>query len=256
MLLLTISGCESDPVPSVPIGITQVLNVPADFPSIQEAINTSRSGDTIRVAPGIYQENLLIDSKDLTLLGAGRGVSIIQGYITFRKTSQGSITGFTITQGTLSGLHLVESNITVSRNQIDLNVLSGIKIERSAGVVSDNLVLNNGEEGILIEDTSGMVIGSNTITNNKTDGITLNNSSPTIITNIVEDNGADGISIRGFDRFSAPLLSANSINRNGGVGHYDIICLGPNTNPTGSGNRFGDCLNCTECGTFAQAAGL
>lgn len=250
MLLGIISGCDSDTNSPDPIGATRILNVPSDFTSIQEAINNSRSGDTIRVAPGSYKENLTIDSKALTLLGAGRGFSLIQGFVVF-KSSQGSITGFTITGGTFSGITLVNSNITITGNQIDHSTLSGIKVENSQGVISDNRILDNGEEGILVEDTLDLVIGSNTIMRNKTDGITLNNSSPTILNNIIQNNGADGISIRGFNFFSAPLLTQNRINDNGDLSNYDIICLGPVTNPTGKGNRFGDCFNCAECSALA-----
>jgi len=250
IVLWVLSGCNSDTGPT-PIGPTQVLNVPADFASIQEAINASRSGDTVRVAPGFYKEDLTIDSKSLTLLGAGRGISIIQGFVIF-KTSQGSFKGFTVTGSTLSGLHLVNSNMTLSSNQIDHSALSGIKVEKSSGVISDNQILNNQEEGILVEDTLGLVIGSNVIEGNQSDGITLNNSSPTILDNTIENNGADGISIRGFALFSAPLLNRNKINGNGSTSNYDIVCMGPVTNPTGSGNSFGDCLNCTECSTLAS----
>ena len=44
-----------------------VLMVPQDFMRIQAAIDSAQTGDTILVAPGIYQENLQIRSKDITL---------------------------------------------------------------------------------------------------------------------------------------------------------------------------------------------
>lgn len=254
LLLEMLSGCNSETTSSDPIGPTRILKVPSEFATIQQAINESRSGDTIRVAPGFYPENLTIDSKAITLLGAGRGLSIIQGFVIF-KTSQGSIKGFTVTGGTSSGIYLVNSNMTITGNGIDQNTLSGIKVENSTGLISDNQITNNGEEGVLVEDTSGLVIGGNTILNNRTDGITLDNSSPTILDNIIQNNGADGISIRGFDRFSAPLLTGNKVHANGSVGNFDIVCLGPHTNPTGNGNQFGSCFNCSECAQLAAPGG-
>jgi hypothetical protein len=43
--------------------------VPADFPTIQAAVNAANPGDTINVAPGTYTEQVTI-AKDLTLNGA------------------------------------------------------------------------------------------------------------------------------------------------------------------------------------------
>ena len=44
------------------------IHVPADYPSIQGAINAANPGDTIQVAVGIYYENLIL-SKPIVLVG-------------------------------------------------------------------------------------------------------------------------------------------------------------------------------------------
>src|SRR6476661_8994857 len=41
--------------------------------SIQAAINAADPGDTIRVAAGVYHQNLTITTNNITLWGAGRG---------------------------------------------------------------------------------------------------------------------------------------------------------------------------------------
>jgi len=38
--------------------LSDTIHVPADYPTIQEAINTSVNGDTVLVAPGTYVENI------------------------------------------------------------------------------------------------------------------------------------------------------------------------------------------------------
>jgi parallel beta-helix repeat protein len=53
------------------------ITVPTDFPTIQAAINASNPGDTIKVLPGIYTEQLTI-SKSLTIIGSGAKSTIIQ----------------------------------------------------------------------------------------------------------------------------------------------------------------------------------
>ncbi len=53
------------------------ITVPTDFPTIQAAINASNPGDTIKVLPGIYTEQLTIN-KSLTIIGSGSKSTIIQ----------------------------------------------------------------------------------------------------------------------------------------------------------------------------------
>ena len=42
------------------------INIPGDYPTIQAGINAANNGDLVRIAPGIYYENLLIE-KNLTI---------------------------------------------------------------------------------------------------------------------------------------------------------------------------------------------
>ncbi len=53
------------------------INVPANQPTIGQAISAAVPGDTINVAAGTYTEQLVI-SKNLTLIGAGTGSTIVQ----------------------------------------------------------------------------------------------------------------------------------------------------------------------------------
>jgi pectin methylesterase-like acyl-CoA thioesterase len=46
--------------------------------TIQNAINTAQSGDTVQVADGIYQENLEIN-KNITIIGTSQKGTIIDG---------------------------------------------------------------------------------------------------------------------------------------------------------------------------------
>jgi hypothetical protein len=43
--------------------------VPEDYPAIQDAVDAADSGDTIRIAAGVYTEQVQIISKKLTLIG-------------------------------------------------------------------------------------------------------------------------------------------------------------------------------------------
>ena len=45
----------------------QIINIPQDYPTIQEGINAANNGDTVLVDPGVYKENLSIWYKAITL---------------------------------------------------------------------------------------------------------------------------------------------------------------------------------------------
>ncbi|MFZ5432288.1 MAG: T9SS type A sorting domain-containing protein [Calditrichota bacterium] len=51
------------------IGHAEIINVPADFPLIQTALNASQNGDTVLMQPGTYRESLYIPGHDVTLAG-------------------------------------------------------------------------------------------------------------------------------------------------------------------------------------------
>jgi hypothetical protein len=134
--------------------------------SIQTAIDAATTGDTIKVAAGTYNANLLINNKRLVLLGGyaagfasrdvAANVTVIQGAsatpalkLQNQSTSGSTIDGFTIRGGShgvmfdqaVTWPHL--RNITISNNIIENN---GVTTENCGGVSlsgSGNLLTHN-----------------------------------------------------------------------------------------------------------------
>ena len=57
----------------------RVLHVPADFTTIQGAVDSSRAGDLILVAPGTYHEAVVVETPRLTIRGEDRNDVILDG---------------------------------------------------------------------------------------------------------------------------------------------------------------------------------
>ena len=47
--------------------LADTINVPEDYPIIQEAIDNAQSADTVLVSSGMYRENINFKGKDIVL---------------------------------------------------------------------------------------------------------------------------------------------------------------------------------------------
>lgn len=108
------------------------------YTRIQDAINASNNSDTIIVAAGIYNENVIVN-KSINLTGAGANVTIINAsdpnsHVIFVSAQNGvNISDFTATGGTggqhtsrSAGIYLSRTNNTSLSNNIVSNNFYGI----------------------------------------------------------------------------------------------------------------------------------
>ena len=92
--------------------INQVLNVPADYGTVQEGIDATIDGDTVLVAAGTYVENINFNGKNIVVTSSqGTDRTIIDGnqdgsVVTFEngENSTAILSSFTITNGNGSGI--------------------------------------------------------------------------------------------------------------------------------------------------------
>jgi hypothetical protein len=142
--------------------LAKTINVPADQPTIQAAINVAVNRDVIVVAPGTYAENINFLGKAIHVKSAqGPKVTIIDGakagsVVTFAngETSKSVLSGFTLQNGANSlegGGIAVSSNPTISgniiKNNTGCNGGGGIGIAFASPVVRGNTITNNAQGG-------------------------------------------------------------------------------------------------------------
>jgi len=175
----------------------ETLEVPEEYATIQGAINSAYSGDTIKVANGNYFEHIVIN-KTVSLVGESRYSTVIRGggsgTVVYVLANNVNITGFTITEGEI-GIKTdwrYSQNIKIIRSIIDNNA-GGIQLyEVYNSTIADNQISNNNNWGMLLINNFPR-FSNNTIINNTIwcngYGIWIDNSGGNIVYhNIFTDN--------------------------------------------------------------------
>jgi len=179
-----------------------VLYVPTEHPTIQEAINHANPGDTIFVDNGTYYEHIIIN-KSVLLVGEDSDITIIDGGETDTvisiTTSNVTVEGFTI-QKSAQGLYnsgiFVDhsSNNNISHNKIKDNYHGIYLLSSNDNVISNNDVASNNYHGIYLDYSTGNVVSHNNASLNNNDGISLHSSNNNVVShNNASLNNNDGI---------------------------------------------------------------
>jgi len=159
---------------------------PADFHTIQEAINAAFPGDTIYVAAGTYYERIKVN-KTLTLIGEDPTTTIIDGsgagLIVNVTADYVKIMNFTIQNGKYyvgvwvenpSGSPIV--SVSISKN-IFVNNYACVILSRSIGATITDNVMKLNQYGIRVYSSKLTSITHNTIENSLFYGIHLHTRS-------------------------------------------------------------------------------
>ena len=195
-----------------------------NYSKIQDAIDVSNEGDTIYVYSGIYYEFVVWVDKSIDLVGENRDTTIIDGLggdVIHIGADWVNITGFTIQNGSDSGIDIYSLNNTITGNIIRDNRY-GIQFNlqwafysniTGYNTIYDNIITLNTEYGIFLDYTSNSTIISNNISYNDDSGIFLRDFSynNTISNNIIANNGNYGINLRSC---SNNAISSNTITNN------------------------------------------
>jgi nitrous oxidase accessory protein NosD len=114
--------------------------VPATYPTVGAAIADAANGDTIRIAPGVYPEHVIV-SHSLTLLGPNAGVDPAAGVrgpeavltAAFNDTLAGAIITVDASDVILNGLSIDGDNSTIGSGA----ALGGADVNAAYGVTND-----------------------------------------------------------------------------------------------------------------------
>ncbi len=218
----------------------EIINIPAQYPSIQEAIVSSSNGDTVLVAPGEYHERINYIAKDLTVAS----LFIIDGDSSYILSTvlDGDSSGTVVTfeggeshSAVLAGL-TIRNGAAANGGGILCQYGSSPKIYRN--IITGNIAYVKGA-GIACQSNSNPLIQENNIFGNDAPmfnfgdgggGISILEAAPIIIGNDIHENTAQlggGINCNA----STPLIRRNNIHNNiipngfGDRGGAGIVCV-------------------------------
>ncbi|MGW4729264.1 right-handed parallel beta-helix repeat-containing protein [Streptomyces shenzhenensis] len=243
-------GSDSRPASGGP---SAVLRVPGQFPSIQKAVDSARSGDMVLVSPGVYRESVTVRTPRIVLRGTDRSTVVVDGE--FKRTN-----GITVT-----GAASVVENLTVRNNLANGLLFTGVTDEALQGAgaggagydpldtvkfpalrgfrASYITAHNNALYGIYAFDARDGVIEHSYGSGQSDSGIYVGQCKPcnTVVRNNLTEHNAVGIEVTNASKDLYFL--GNTIRRNR-VGitvlSNNLEALGPQQHAVFAGNTISD----------------
>ena len=243
------------------------------FATIQAAINAAVAGDTIMLAAGTYNENIVLD-RAVTILGANHGVmgtgargaeSVITGG--FEITGAGAVidgvkvTGGAPAFGSTDAIHVSAGNVTVTNSVLQGSGVAdtfGLETENSAGItgltISNNLIAG-WNEGVSLGQGTGAAITGNTLRDMADLALRLDGpaATTTVTGNFFINNtgpgGHIGVGVFDGNLDVSTIIGANTLDASGGrIG----IFADDDAAQTITGTQFADFMSDNSIGGQAQ----
>ena len=189
-------------------------------PTIQNAIDNAKAGDTIEITGKNYEHCHFVIDKQLTIISnVGTTMSVCPSHTTgsggigifyFGPNSSGSvISGFTLENTWSSspveayGIYVNgANNIQIENNKItSVSQGNGIYLNKTSNITIANNVISSSKNGVSFDNSNLITLTNNTITNNIQSGVYIgkNNKNIDILKNNISSNKLIGISLQSAD---------------------------------------------------------
>lgn len=223
--------------------LSDVVYVPIDYFSIQEAIDASSNGEEILVAPGVYRENLRFDQKGVQVISThGPQVTHLQPAVTayssiwFHNINYPApqLSGFFVHGSgeqkliySISSSPVINNNIFTGYKGVEYDAL----FYGSKALIKNNTFINNqGAKCITIYDGSCKII-NNTFYNNA--GGIYAGSNDTLYNNIIAHCSTFALSCAGVNDYNCLWNNDCDYTDNTSPGGHDIYDDPHFSDPTG-----------------------
>jgi Bacterial Ig domain/Calcineurin-like phosphoesterase/RTX calcium-binding nonapeptide repeat (4 copies)/Right handed beta helix region len=202
-----------------PGGGGNIIRVPVDYQTIQEAVNAAQNGDTILVAPGTYAGNIDVAGKSITISSyyeVNDDPSLVDQTI-ISGGSPGIDVKASAPNVVIKGFHFTNSDYGVVFNAPGGQALDNffddvdgdqLSFEGVGGAARGNRFFGAGDDSIDVDFVNGdVLIADNIMTSSRDDGIEIRNGNYTgpLVTitmrdNIIVGSGEDGIQLIDYDQ--------------------------------------------------------
>ncbi|WP_206320218.1 right-handed parallel beta-helix repeat-containing protein [Streptomyces zingiberis] len=177
--LTLVAGCGGDGGSDTgrrPAGERATIRVPADAPTISDAVSLAHPGDLVLVAPGVYHESVRIDTERITLRGLSRDKVVIDGRL---RQPNGVV---------VSAPGVAVENLTVENNTHNGVLVTG-SAKAAAGLPGGSGGYDTGDEPVTF--LTSFLVSHVTATRNGLYGIYVFSARNGVVEHSYASGGAD-----------------------------------------------------------------
>jgi len=249
------------------IGTAKEITVQPGGPiqSIQAAVNSASSGDTIIVKPGTYSENITISKPNLIIKSesgnpedtviTAKNVNASVFYTTANYTT---ISGFKVNSGGYSGVTGIRlskcSNCAITNNNLSGNSLGIYLSDSKYNTISGNSVNSNSRYGIHLVRSEVNTLSNNNANSNGHGFVLENNSNGNTLTSNIASSSAGLTRSSGF---YSTYSSNNTLNKNIAINNpWGIYFINSNIstisgNDVSNNNEYGMWISLSNYNTIS-----